>query len=209
MVLTRLFHRRGVRQLLTVFVLIAFAQGCQFSTRTGMYRGYVGWRQFIEPQLVLERAPLKDEEPSLWGPRLKTHALRWHDKDFSDPRYAYTPRPEISRTSGQQGEKANVAQLPTSEPSPAPPAAANRPARLEPRAPVPPPIEPLNNPAPPLPPPGETLLPAEGEPKTPSNMDPSNMDPSPELPLPPAASDDKVTNSGRMIEVPNATVSIA
>ncbi len=49
----------GLRPLL-------IASGCQVSTHTGMYRGFVNWRRFREPILVLERAPLSDEEPSLW-----------------------------------------------------------------------------------------------------------------------------------------------
>src|SRR5690606_20673523 len=115
--------------------------GCQISTNTGMYRGYLGWRRFRDPQLVLERAPLNDEEPSLWGPRLKTHALKWHDRGFNDARYTYSPKPTITQTSKQDPATGNISQSRSGEPSPAPPSGANQPVRLPPRAPVPLPVE--------------------------------------------------------------------
>jgi len=173
-------------------ILMTCTVGCQFSTRTGMYRGYVGWRQFREPQLVLERSPLNDEEPSLWGPRFKTHALRWHDRDFGDPRYTYTPREGVAQTSnqtrnGRPSANMKVVEATTSEPNPAPPAGANHPVRLPPHAPIPRPWNVSNGIGPPMPPPGDAQASEE------TDSYPSFPYEGPVTPLPPPYSNAPMT----------------
>lgn len=172
----------------TLPILLTLCCGCQVSTHTGMYRGYFSCRKFREPQLVLERAPLSDEDPSLWGPRLKTHFLRWHDRSFDDPRYTYPEKSPVSQVSGQTPPKNRVAQAPVGEEHPSPAAGANRPIRLVPKPPAPQEIVPEVPvqidalPSQPMPPPGETI---------PRETVPSESTPSPHtVPTSPALEDD-------------------
>jgi len=167
---------------------LLIASGCQVSTHTGMYRGFVNWRRFREPILVLERAPLSDEEPSLWGPRLKTHALRWHDQKYGDPRYEYPPRENVAQASGNRPGETRVAQSPKSEPNQAPssipPSGANRPVQL-------PLTVPESMPAPPAPPPGEIVPEQIDDDPLPGYIE----DQEEESPIPPRTSEEPVADS--------------
>lgn len=169
-------------------VILVVSSGCQVTTHTGMYRAYVPWRRFREFQFVLERAPVKDEEPGLWGPRLKTHALKWHDQEYGDARYVYTPRSSVTQTSAAKKDPVRVAEVPRDESLPS---GSNRPARL-----------PENSSAPPSPPPGDSMsLPDE------DGAPPTFIEEGEETPQPVPTEDDPVAGSNRRPFVPGRTIS--
>jgi len=165
-------------------VVLLLTTGCQVTTNSGMYRAFFRWRAFRDGQLVLQRAPLSDSEPGLWGPKLKTHALKWHDQSFDDARYAYTPRQVIPAV-----RNATLSEAPSATPAgenhlkdeasgrKIPWAAANQPARLDSGA--------ESGNLPPEPPPGDLLpeptLDAPHSGKTESNPE-QGLE---EIPLPP------------------------
>lgn len=183
-------HSTRIFLSLTLFASVVLGSGCQLTTATGMYRGFVRWRCFREPQLVLERAPLADEEPALFGRRLKTHALKWHDQNFDDPRYEYTLKPEalISPSSAaSRNPDSGVVPLPKADW-----AAANQPATLKPTpsTPItsqspPPSAESSQTSTPPLAPPANETSPAnENPPENDRDLPPGVIDALPE-PTPP------------------------